>query len=631
MDPGRNAMSSTGTFSSAAGVCGLLALAAAPLGLYLLSRVNYLLFHGLVEVFSVVVACGVFMIAWNSRRFHENGFFLALGIASLFVAGVDFLHAMAYQGMGVFPGRGANLATQLWLVARYLGAAGFLLALYFVNRRPRPTLLFGGYLAATLLLLTAVFAGVFPVCFRPASGLTPFKIDSEYLVCLLLAGALLLLRRRRRHFAPEVLQLLHLSIGAFILSELAFTLYTDAYGLANVAGHLFKVASFYFLYRGMIVTGLTRPYDLLFRELKESEERYRILYEQTPVMLFSLDRQGRVVRVSDYWLEYLGFARDEVLGRPITQLFPPSAQRRAEETFLSRLLRTGACQDLSCRILKKDGTSIDVLLSAVAKGTPQGEEGSFLAVMIDVTAQLRYQEEIEHLNAELQQRAAELENSNLELEAFNYSVSHDLRGPLTGISSQCQLLLEVFAEGLDGRVRTYLQGIYAQTLRMNELIDTLLGFARLSKVALDRQRIDLSTMARSIAGELALHDPARQVRFTIADGLESEGDPSLLRIMLENLLGNAWKYTAKTPEARIEIGRREAGERQVLFVRDNGAGFDAAAADELFTPFKRLHGPGEFAGFGVGLATVRRILERHGGSVWAQGSPGAGATFFFTL
>ncbi|BCR04347.1 PAS domain-containing sensor histidine kinase [Desulfuromonas versatilis] len=636
-----------------------MALGAVLVPLYFLSRANYLLFHAVVETFSIVIACGVFMIAWNSRRFQENGFFFCLGVASLFMAAVDFLHVLAYKNMGVFPGAGANLPTQLWIGARYLEALSLLLALFFLRRKPRPVPLFAAYLGATALLLAAVFAGLFPDCFREGSGLTPFKIGSEYLICLLLAGSAGLLHRQRQLFDPGVLRLLLGATGAFILAELSFTLYTDVFGLSNMAGHLFKVAGFYFIYRGVIETGLTRPYDLLFRQLKTSEQRFRGLYQNTPVMLHSIDGQGRLVSVSDYWLQHLGYQRQEVIGRPSTDFLTEESRRYATEKALPEFFRKNACRDVPYQVVKKSGEVIDVSLSAVAERDLQGGMVQSLAVMVDVTEQLQYQQQIEDLNVELQRRALDLEEANAELEAaneeleganlelelingqlasangdleaFNYSVSHDLRGPLTIISIQCQVILEVFAQKFDPEMRKFVEQIYTQTQRMNDLISTLLDFSRLSKVELKREQVDLSSLARTITGSLALAQPERQATFDISDGLDASGDLKLLKILLENLLGNAWKYTSRAEHARIEMGQVEMQGEAVFFVRDNGVGFDAANRNELFTPFKRLHPEEDFEGFGVGLATVERIASRHGGRVWAESAPGAGATFYFSL
>jgi signal transduction histidine kinase len=233
----------------------------------------------------------------------------------------------------------------------------------------------------------------------------------------------------------------------------------------------------------------------------------------------------------------------------------------------------------------------------------------------------------------LAERASrDLEDANRELEAFSYSVSHDLRAPLRSIEGFSQILLEDYADKLDEEGEDYLGRIRAASRRMALLIDDLLDLSRVSRRPLRRGLVDLSAQTREIAAELGASQPEREVEFVIADGLTANGDARLLRLALENLLGNAWKFTSKEGRARIEFGSTtlEGGER-VYFVRDNGVGFDEAYAGKLFGAFQRLHGAEEFEGTGIGLVTVQRIVRRHGGRVWAKGKVGEGATFFFTL
>jgi PAS domain S-box-containing protein len=223
------------------------------------------------------------------------------------------------------------------------------------------------------------------------------------------------------------------------------------------------------------------------------------------------------------------------------------------------------------------------------------------------------------------------EAANHELEAFSYSVAHDLRAPLRGINGYSVALVEDIGDKLDGEAKDYLQRIGAGATRMGQLIDALLGLSRVSRADLVREPVNVTEMASSVVAQLRMSDVARVVDFVVADGLRAQGDPLLLRALLENLLGNAWKFTSKLERARIEVGRTEYEGALAYFVRDNGAGFDMEYAGKLFAPFQRLHKPTEFSGTGIGLATVQRIVWRHGGKVWAEGHVGRGATFHFTV
>jgi len=219
---------------------------------------------------------------------------------------------------------------------------------------------------------------------------------------------------------------------------------------------------------------------------------------------------------------------------------------------------------------------------------------------------------------------------NSELEAFNATVSHDLCTPLTTINGYCQVLRELCSDQLDANAKEYLQGIYEGTLRMKELISSMLEFSRVTQAAPHRETVDLSEMAGRVAQELKSATPKRRTAFRIAKGITGSGDPGLWRSVLDNLIGNAWKHSAGRAKTAIVFGQADLAGRPVYFVRDNGPGFDMAQADRLFLPFQRVPGTGA-DGHGIGLATVNRIVKRNGGRVWAESAPGAGATFYFTM
>jgi len=253
-------------------VCAVVA------GLYLSSLYSYILFHSIVEIFSIIVSSCIFLIAWNSRRFLDNNYVLFIGISFLFIAIIDILHTLAYKGMGVFLGYDTNLPTQLWIIMRYMLAISFLLAPVFIKRKVNVPLVFSLYTAVTGPLLLLIFYwGIFPACYVEGAGLTPFKIYSEYVISLILLGSLLFLVIERKAFERYVLGLLAGSIVLSIMAEMAFTTYANVYGFSNMLGHMLIFLSFYLIYKALIETGLNRPYDLMFRNLKRSEEELRTL------------------------------------------------------------------------------------------------------------------------------------------------------------------------------------------------------------------------------------------------------------------------------------------------------------------------------------------------------------------
>jgi PAS domain S-box-containing protein len=269
-----------------------LLVAALVLGLCATRLYSYLLFHTVVELFTVAVAWSIFFLAWNARRFLDNGYLLFVGIAALFVGAIDSVHGLAYKGMGIFGGADGNLPTQLWIAGRYVQSLSFLIAPLFLRRKLKTGLVFGIYTAVTLLLLgSTLHSGTFPVCYVDGAGLTPFKVISEYAVTLALGASALLLFRYRGEFDPTVFGGLAASLFLSMAAELSFTLYVDVYGVANMTGHLLRFLAFCSLYRAILVTGLIRPYDLLFRNLVRSEDALRRANEKLEVTVAAL-RQG---------------------------------------------------------------------------------------------------------------------------------------------------------------------------------------------------------------------------------------------------------------------------------------------------------------------------------------------------
>jgi light-regulated signal transduction histidine kinase (bacteriophytochrome) len=288
-----------------------------------------------------------------------------------------------------------------------------------------------------------------------------------------------------------------------------------------------------------------------------------------------------------------------------------------------------------CPVLTAAGEERLIAWHNITLKNDQGEIAAFLSSGEDITERKRAEEEIQQLNRTLEQRVkertAELAAINKEMEAFSYSVSHDLRAPLRGIDGFGGILEEEYADMLDSEGKRYIQRIRAATGRMARLIDDMLGLSRVARSQMQMRRISLSGIVKTAAAELRKSEPERKVSFDIQDAVTVKGDSHLLRILMENLLSNAWKFTAHTDKAKIEFGVKEERDREIFFVRDNGAGFDMAYSGKLFDAFQRLHSESEFPGTGIGLATAQRIVRRHGGDIWAEGKVGEGAAFYFTL
>ncbi|MBX7186792.1 MAG: PAS domain S-box protein [Vicinamibacteria bacterium] len=368
--------------------------------------------------------------------------------------------------------------------------------------------------------------------------------------------------------------------------------------------------------------------------IRERDRKFAATLDLLPVGVAIVD-QNREVSYANPTLErMLGLSLNDLnAGRTNEVVTPEGVPLPPEEFPSARALREHtAVRDVELGVVGGAGGMTWLMASAVPLDFP---DWKVLVVSSDITTRKRAEAEILKLNAELEQRVAErtarLDEANRELEAFSYSVSHDLRAPLRGIDGFSRIVQEDYASRLDDEGRDSLARIRAAAQRMSQLIEDLLKLSRIGRAELSREPVDLSDLALAVASELRQHEPGRVVEVVVQDGLKAQGDPRLLRVLLENLLGNAWKFTGRTERARIDIGAETGSVATTYFVRDNGAGFDEAYAAKLFGAFQRLHGAEEFPGTGIGLATVQRIVRRHGGRVWAKGAVGQGATFWFDL
>jgi PAS domain S-box-containing protein len=357
---------------------------------------------------------------------------------------------------------------------------------------------------------------------------------------------------------------------------------------------------------------------IIVTERRQVEVTFRAFLETVPDAVVIVNDGGRIVLVNSQTERLFGYPSSGLIGQPAELLIPERFRQhhpeyRGGHFHEARTRTTGSETDLCGR--RKDGSEfpIEITLSPL-----KTEEGIFVSSTIRDISDRKATE-------------TALELANRELETFSYSVAHDLRAPLRGMTSFAQILLDEYRDKLDDFAVDSLQEIHQNAVRMGALIDALLSLSRVTRSDVKPELVNLARLAGEIAVDLKATDPARDVDFAMADRLEARMDPQLARTLMENLLGNAWKFTGKVKSARIEFAVTEQRGRCVFFVRDNGTGFDMAHADKLFIAFQRLHSIGEFPGTGVGLATAQRIVARHGGRIWADGTVNGGATFYFTI
>jgi len=367
--------------------------------------------------------------------------------------------------------------------------------------------------------------------------------------------------------------------------------------------------------------------------LRRSEMRMRRFYDAELVGIIYWNLEGKILDANDKFLDMIGYSRDDLLaGRIDWVAMTPPEYRERDTKAVEEVRQTGTHHSFEKEYIRKDGSRIPVSLGGAIIDPDKGEGVGFV---LDITDRMKAEEELkrftQNLEQRVQERTAALEAANRELEAFSYSVSHDLRAPLRSIDGFSKVLQERYSEGFDATGKDYLSRVRNAALRMGKLIDDMLSLSRAGRREMEKKPVDLSGLAASVTDGLRQRDPERRVEIDIEPGLTATGDTGMLRIVLENLIGNAWKFTSRKENARIKFGSAKTDSGRAFFVRDNGAGFDMRHAEKLFSPFQRLHSESEFPGTGIGLAIVQRVILRHDGRVWAESEEGHGATFWFTL
>ena len=398
---------------------------------------------------------------------------------------------------------------------------------------------------------------------------------------------------------------------------------------------LLLLASGYAVYRWMLMSQIAweRERGRAEERLQEARLRFEGIIDSATDAVVSIDEQQRVTLFNRAAEKMFGYRAAEILGQPLDRLLPGSCRER-HTGQIREFVRTGVTKRImgsggSVLGLRVNGEEFPVEASIAQLKMESG--AVYTAILRDVSRRKRAEEQISQLNSDLKQRLQELELANQDVEAFSYSVAHDLRAPLRGISGFSRLLALEHSGQLNETARDYLQRISNSAARMGTLIDGLLALAGLAQAKVNPRLLDLSSEARAILQRLREQHPERKLITEVQEGVTTYADPRLMGVVLENLLENAWKYSAHAAEARIAFGSEEREGERVLFVKDNGAGFDMQYADRLFGMFQRLHGKNEFEGTGIGLATVRRILALHGGRIWADAGVGRGASFYFVL
>lgn len=584
-------------------------------GLYFLSNSNYLLFHSAAEVFSIVIAFSIFVIAWNSRHFIDNNYLILIGIAYLFVGSIDLLHTLAYEGMGVFPGHDADLATQLWISARYLESLSLLAAPLLLQRKLHIKIIISIYsLTIGLLLISIFYLKIFPTAFIEGEGLTHFKIISEYVISLMLLGAMWLLFKHRNNFSFQVFKLMVASIVITIASEMAFTLYTDTYGIANMIGHMLKIISFYLIYKALIETGLRSPYDLLFRNLKQSEERWATTLASIGDAVIATDETGRITFMNVMAENLTGWSSTEAAYRPISEVLHIINEKTREvvDNPVNVIIQEGNIVNLAdyTTLVQKDGNEIPIDDSGAPIRDEEGRITGVVLVFRDVTEK-RKTEQIK--------------------DEFIGLVSHELRTPMTIITGSLNVAMDERVSPDDSK--ELIQQAADSSEGLAQILDNMVELSRYQsdRLRLSVTRTNIGQLIRNIVEAEKNHLNNHSISLEIADDLPSiDADETRIRQIIRNLLNNAVKYSSPNTEIHVSVEKKDNYIQ--VSISDKGNGISPEDQVRLFQPFERLQQrSANKPGLGLGLLVCRRLVEAHGGQIWVESKVGEGSTFYFSL
>lgn len=535
-------------------------------GLYLLSVYNYLLFHGIVEFFSIVIIFGMFAIAWNSRKIMNNSYFLFLAVASLFVGGFTLIHTLAYKGMGVFPEYGANLPTQLWIVMRYMLSLSFFSAVFFTNRKFRLSVLIGMYVIASTVILGSIFFwGNFPQAYIDGVGLTQFKVGSEYVISFIFLFTIGLMFRKRGDFSPNIFKLVIVAMSVAILSELAFTLYTDVYGISNMAGHLLNVVSFYIIYRALIETGLKKPYDLLFHDLKRNE-------------ILLKNHADAMTKIND------------------DLLYEIDERKKAEEALKK-----------SEEVTRNRARELERIQSKLEEKASEVEE---------------YATQMEQLAEE---RASKLRDSErlAAIGATAGMIGHDIRNPLQGIDGALflakQSVISSSAKGEEKKeLIEELDLIDEQVKYIDHMVADLQHFAK--KPDLQLKEVNIQQL---IIESLAMAQIPKNVKVNNISGNDFKVtvDPEQMKRVFINLIDNAHQAMPNGGTLTITTSKNE--DNFMIEIEDTGVGIPKEIESKIFTPLFTTKSKGQ----GFGLPVCKKLVEAQGGEITVKSEEEKGTIF----
>lgn len=580
---------------------------------------NYLLFHTLVELFSIIVAFAVFTVTWNSRKMLDSNYLYFQGITYLFIGALDLLHTITFTGMNIIPNE-IYYSNQFWVATRFLEATAMVVGFMFLRqkRKLNADLVFSGYIVITTLIIFSILVWeIFPICFIEGVGQTPFKIYAEYAIIAVLLFGLTLLINYRRKFEPSIYQSLLLSISFAILSEFCFTLYVSNYSASNAVGHCAKLMTFFFTYKAVVEKGFINPTTLIFKNLSDSERNYRTLSENLPVLIFRFDDKSKCSYANKAVQALTGYAAAPYVGRDLSDLgLPPAFAAKIKDLLLNaRISKSEQESDYSF------GVDKHYAMKVIPEYTSGIKDFSYLIISYDISQMKMNERTLQDLNATK--------------DKFFSLIAHDLKSPFTSILAFSDLIARNTTKFSPEKLEHMALTIRKAAQNAFSLLDNLLSWSRLQTGAL------LPKPELLDAKQLIMENIEHSSSMAYLKGVELEfqeetsghvfSDKQMLSTVLRNLTSNAIKFSH--PNSKVLIKAVPNGKDIWFTIQDSGTGIAPQNIERLFkieSSFTTTGTENE-KGSGLGLILCRDFVEKSRGKIWVESTPGEGTTFYFSI
>ncbi|MBB5637158.1 PAS domain S-box-containing protein [Pedobacter cryoconitis] len=586
------------------------------------AKQNFLLFHTIVELSSIVIAFAVFIVTWNTRRMLDNNYLYFVGIAYIFIGGLDLLHMITYPGMHIIPGT-IYYTNQFWVATRFLEAFSLMMGFWFLKRKKTlngDITILSYCIVSLLIILSILYWQIFPVCYVEGTGLTPFKIAAEYVIIAMLFFACFLLYSSKKSFTLSVFRLLILSLLFAIVSEFCFTLYVSISSFPSEMGHYAKLISFFLIYKANVETGFTRPTDVIFKDLKDNEEKYRTLAENLPELIFRFDRSFRCLYANSALEEFLPHKHESYAGKKLSHLGFPVSFENLLIRMLIEVKQTRTTREINFD-LNEDSYVKSFSIQIIPEYGLENHEETYLVICYDITDFRNTEKRLQELNATK--------------DKFFSIIAHDLRNPFTSLISFSELIYKNVN-------RLSLEKIENLAFRMNDsakqaytLLENLLHWSKMQTGVLepDLQELnveDILEEMKKVSSSIAI---AKGIEIQIEKVCPGKilADRQMMNTVLRNIIANAIKFSHAN--GTIVLTAHKHQEAILFAVKDSGIGIEKENIERLFKMDSSFSTPGtqNERGTGLGLRLCREFVEISGGSIWLESEPGLGTTIYFTV